>query len=129
MQKHPKYLGNLTNLLLNYVSQYFTIIFNASHWTQLNIMVYLEVNIQSNPAICMFIGQIVVDAGTIIFYIAHDTYPSGSYYKVKVEASPGKPALIYVGYDEDGLVFCSYTALNTTREDSEVEIDTEKGGT
>ena len=45
-----------------------------------------------------------------------------------VEASPGKPALIYVGYDHDGEVLCSYTALNTTGDDSEVEIDTEEGG-
>ena len=45
-----------------------------------------------------------------------------------VEASPGEPALIYVGYDQDGEVFCSYTALNTTGEESEVEIDTEEGG-
>ena len=76
----------------------------------------------------MFLGQIVVDAGKIIFYVAHDNFPSGAYYEAMVEASPGKPALIYVGYDLDGEVFCSYTALNTTSDDSEVEIDTEEGG-
>ena len=66
--------------------------------------------------------------GEIEFYIAHDTYPSSTYYEAKVEASPGKPALIYIGYDQDGEVFCNYKAINVTAEESEVEIEVEPGG-
>ena len=45
-----------------------------------------------------------------------------------MEASPGQPALIYIGYDQDGEVFCNYKAINVTAEESEVEIEVEPGG-
>ena len=59
--------------------------------------------------------QVQATGGNVTFYTSWSTYPSGNYYEVKITATPGFPAVIYIPQPANATnLYCNVEGSNTS---------------